>query len=112
MAVFLLACSKDADVTKQDSSEEDESVQKENRMILTINGQDLTATLTDNSSAQALKEILSDEPLTITMRDYGSMEKVGGIGTDFPTNDEQITSEPGDLILYMGNAFVIYYAPN
>lgn len=106
------SCSEDADVTKQKDSEGDESVQAENRMILTINGQELTATLADNSSAQALKEILSDEPLTITMRDYGSMEKVGGIGTDLPTNDEQITTEPGDLILYMGNAFVIYYAPN
>lgn len=70
------------------------------------------ATLADNSSAQALKEMLSEAPLTISMRDYGSMEKVGGIGTDLPTNDEQITTEPGDLILYMGNAFVIYYAPN
>ena len=40
------------------------------------------------------------------------MEKVGDIGTDLPTNDEQITTEAGDLILYMGSAFVIYYAPN
>jgi hypothetical protein len=40
------------------------------------------------------------------------MEKVGPIGTDLPTNNEQITTEAGDLILYMGNAFVIYYAPN
>lgn len=80
--------------------------------ILTINGQELTATLADHSSAQALKEILSEAPLTISMRDYGSMEKAGEIGTDLPTNDEQITTEPGDLILYMGNAFVIYYAPN
>lgn len=87
-------------------------MQTENRMILTINGQELMATLADNSSAQALKEMLSEAPLTISMRDYGSMEKVGGIGTDLPTNDEQITTEPGDLILYMGNAFVIYYAPN
>lgn len=46
------------------------------------------------------------------MRDYAGMEKVGAIGTDLPTNNEQITTEAGDLILYMGNAFVIYYAPN
>lgn len=87
-------------------------MQTENKMILTMNGQELTATLADNSSAQALKEMLSAAPLTITMRDYGNMEKVGDIGTDLPTNDEQITTEPGDLIIYMGNAFVIYYAPN
>lgn len=106
------ACSENAGVTKQDDLEGDESVQTETRMILTINGQELTAALADNSSAQALKEILSDAPLTISMRDYGSMEKVGEIGADLPTNDERITTEPGDLILYMENAFVIYYAPN
>lgn len=40
------------------------------------------------------------------------MEKVGSIGTDLPRNDEQITASAGDLILYQGNSFVIYYAPN
>lgn len=40
------------------------------------------------------------------------MEKVGSLGQDLPVNDEQITTEAGDLILYQGNSFVIYYAPN
>ena len=39
-------------------------------------------------------------------------KKVGSLGTSLPSNNEQITTEAGDLILYMGNAFVIYYAPN
>ncbi|NIQ08944.1 MAG: hypothetical protein GWO41_02925 [candidate division Zixibacteria bacterium] len=72
----------------------------------------LTATLVDNSSVDALKETLSDGPISIDMRDYGSMEKVGSLGFDLPRNDEQITTEAGDIILYQGNAFVIYYAPN
>jgi flavodoxin len=37
---------------------------------------------------------------------------IGGLGTSLPRNDEQITTEPGDLILFQGNALVIYYAPN
>jgi hypothetical protein len=32
--------------------------------------------------------------------------------SEIATNDERITTEPGDLILYQGNAFVIYYAPD
>lgn len=71
-----------------------------------------TASLADNSSAEALKELLSQGPLTIEMHDYGNFEKVGPIGTDLPRNDEQITTEPGDLILYQGNSFVIYYDTN
>lgn len=93
-------------------TERDAEMEKTNQMILTVNDRELTATLSDNSSAEALKELLAEEPITIEMKDYGNMEKVGKIGTDLPTNDEEITTEAGDLILYMGNSFVIYYAPN
>ena len=81
-------------------------------MKITVGNRELTATLAANSSTEALKEWLMTGPVTINMRDYGNMEKVGGFGRSLPTNDERITTEPGDLILYQGNAFVIYYAPN
>lgn len=99
-------------VENAEGTNSEEEGNMKNRITLTINGAILTATLAENSSAKALMELLADEPLTIKMRDYGSMEKVGSIGTDLPTNNEQITTEAGDLILYRGNAFVIYYAPN
>lgn len=92
--------------------EGEDNMKTTNQIVLTINGQELTATLAQNSSAEALKELLEEGPLTISMHDYGSMEKVGDIGTSLPTNDEQITTEAGDLILYMSSAFVIYYVPN
>lgn len=81
-------------------------------MKLTINGTELTATLAENSSARALRDLLADGPRTIQMSDYGSFEKVGDLGQALPTNDEQITTAAGDLILYQGRAFVIYDAPN
>ena len=71
-----------------------------------------SVTLANNSSTEALLEMLQMGPITIDMRDYASMEKVGPLGTSLPRNDEQITTEPGDIILYQGNALVIYYAPN
>lgn len=72
----------------------------------------LTATLAANTSAEALAAALSKGPITVTMRDYGNMEKVGPLGFGLPRNDEEITTEAGDIILYQGNALVIYYAPN
>jgi hypothetical protein len=83
-----------------------------NRMNIQIGDTVLTATLVENSSVDALREALSEGPLTVTMHDYGSMEKVGPLGMDLPRNDEQITAEAGDIILYQGSALVIYYAPN
>ena len=81
-------------------------------MIVQIGEHILTATLVENSSVDALKEALSEGPITVNMRDYGSMEKVGSLGMDLPRNDEQITTEVGDIILYQGSQLVIYYAPN
>ena len=81
-------------------------------MKIIIGNRELTATLVQNSSTEALKELLRAGSITINMRDYGNMEKVGSLGRSLPANDERITAEPGNLILYQGNAFVIYYAPN
>ena len=81
-------------------------------MKLTIGETVLTATLADNSSVKALEEKLKDGPIAIQMEDYDNIEKVGNLPFHLPTNDQPITTKAGDLILYLGNSFVIYYAPN
>ncbi len=85
---------------------------EENIMYIKIGDNTLTAELADNSSADALKEMLSEGSITIEMSDYANFEKVGDLGKSLPRNDEQITTEAGDLILYQGNSFVIYYDTN
>lgn len=79
---------------------------------ITINDTTLTASLEDNSSAAALRELLAEGPVTIDMQDYAGMEKVGALGAELPENNEEVTTQAGDLILYQGDRFVIYYAPN
>ena len=83
-----------------------------NTLKLTVGDKTFTATLVENSSTQALKERLAQGSLSIRMSDYGNMEKVGSFGFSLPRNDQQITTSPGDLILYQGNSFVIYYDTN
>ena len=83
-----------------------------NQISIWVGDTALTATLADNSSAAALKGMLREKPLTIRMHDYANMEKVGSIGRTLPTNDEHIRANPCDLLLYLGNSFVINYAPN
>lgn len=73
---------------------------------------ELWATFEDNSSAEEFQELLSQGPLTITMEDYGGFEKVGPLGTTLTRNDTQITTAPGDVILYQGNQITIYYGVN
>lgn len=85
---------------------------RDNLINVKIEKQIFTATLTDNSSASALKELLAKGSLSIRMNDYADMEKVGPLGVKLPRNDKQIHTKAGDLILYQGNQFVIYYASN
>lgn len=96
----------------QTNQEEKPENMESNQIRLTVNGRSFTATLEQNSSAEALKELLKDRDLSIRMNDYGDMEKVGSLGTSLPRNDRQITTRPGDMILYLGNSFTIYYDTN
>lgn len=81
-------------------------------MFVTANGHDLTLELADNSSAHALADLVGDDGLRLAMEDYGGFEKVGPLPQRLPTNDEQISTQPGDVILYRGDKLVIYYATN
>ena len=85
---------------------------EETMLYITVNGTTLTATLANNSSAEAFRELLANGPCTIQMSDYGNFEKVGPLGQSLPTNNQQITTEAGDIILYQGNQITIYYDRN
>lgn len=81
------------------------------KIKLTVNNEQLIVNLDDNSSSQALVNSLQNGPQVVSMEDYASMEKVGNY-QKLPTNDKRITAKPGDLILYMGSALVLYYESN
>ena len=84
----------------------------ETKLLISVGDKQLTATLADNSSAQALVDLLQKGDITIDMSDYSNFEKVGELPESLPKNDEQIDTDYGDLILYQGNKFVIYYDKN
>ena len=75
-------------------------------------GRTFIATLVDNSSTKALKELLAKGDITVHMEDYACMEKVGSLGTSLPRNDRPTTTSAGDLILYQGHNLVLYYDVN
>ena len=72
----------------------------------------LTATLYDNSSSRALVELIQKAPVTIDMHDFSNFEKVGDLPVTLPRNDTPTNTDAGDLILYLGKRFVIYYDKN
>lgn len=102
--------------TENDNTENNENegdtIMNTNKIRITTGDNSFTATLADNSSSEALKQCLAQGNVSIRMNDYGDMEKVGSLGFSLPRNDRQTTTGPGDLILYQGNSFVIYYDSN
>ncbi len=98
--------------TSVQQSAEVESSQEEPHLKITFGEYELLATFEDNSSVSEFKELLSHGPVTIEMEDYGGFEKVGPLGTTLTRNDKQVTTEPGDVILYQGNQITIYYGTN
>ena len=91
---------------------EDSTDPKNTEVDVQIGSTVLTATLADNSSAEAFADLLRQGAITVDMHDYNSFEKVGDLPQSIVTNDEKITAEPGDIILYKGNQITIYYDTN
>lgn len=84
----------------------------EMKMKIQVGDTVFTATLAENSSVDALKELMTDGPLTLNMSDYANMEKGVDLGVTLPQNNEQMNTQAGDIILYQGRTFVIYYDTN
>lgn len=92
--------------------ETSEPDQEESALKITVGEYELLATFADNPSAEEFKALLAQGPITVQMDDYGGFEKVGPLGTTLTRSDEQITTQPGDVILYQGNQITIYYGTN
>lgn len=69
-------------------------------------------TLAENSAAGALVELLRQGDITYTADDYGGFEKVGSLGHTLPKSDTKITTQAGDVMLYLGNQIVMFYGSN
>ena len=80
--------------------------------VIEVNNRELIVKIEDNSSAKALIEKLKNSNITIKAEDYSNFEKVGELGFELPRNDKQITTKAGDVILYLGMNFSLYYDTN
>ena len=117
---FQTACAADENTSGSGAGtvtitepEETEEEKEETTMIYAKIGDSVLEILPEeNSSAEAFIALLQAGDLTVAMHDYGNFEKVGPLGTSLPTNDQRITTKPGDLILYQGNQITIYYDRN
>jgi hypothetical protein len=123
----MLACEKLPDPVVPDSLQEEKNEGKENdgndnsggtdtampeTIKITVSGKTLPVKIEDNEAIKALVAALSEASITYEAHDYGGFEKVGSLGRTLPSNNSQITTQPGDVILYSGNQIVLFYGSN
>ena len=82
------------------------------KIYITINGQSQSVTLVENAATKALVEKLQQAPVTVTLNSSGGFEIWGALGFSLPTSDQQITAQPGDVILYNSSNICIFYGSN
>ena len=66
----------------------------------------------DNDSMKQIRELAKNNPLVISAHQYGGFEQVGEIGQNIVSNNIQMTTEIGDIVLYAGNNIVVFYGSN
>ena len=77
------------------------------KIKIKVNSQTFTATLLDNKSVKAFKEML---PLTMKMTELNGNEKYFDLPNSLPTNSyNPQTIKTGDLMLYGSKTFVLFY---
>lgn len=81
-------------------------------ITITCGNNTLEITLADTVSADAFVKRLSQSDVTVSMREYGGFEMVGGLGFSLARKDEHMTANTGDVVLYGGNNIVIFYGSN
>lgn len=96
---------------KDNQSEDDitDNIHEEEIMKLEIDENVLDVSWNNNASIIALNEM---KPLTINMHLYGGFEQVGSIGKSIVSDDKEITTKPGDIVLYSSNQIVVFFGTN
>ena len=82
-----------------------------NKIYITIDGQTQSATLVDNDATRELVAALQNAPITVTLND-NDFEIWGALGRSLTTKNEQMTAQPGDVVLYSGQYICIFYGSN
>lgn len=104
-ALMLCGCSSDNNEVMAQTRQE--------KLQITIGGATKTASLVDNTATQELVTRLQQSPVTLSLDTNGSFEIWGSLGFSLPTSsNQQMTAQPGDIILYDGSNICLFCGSN
>lgn len=108
--IMLVGCTSNENQSSSGTTSNETSEKMEDTsMVLKVDNTELDITWEDNDSVKALDEL---GELSISMHRYGGFEQVGSIGHTLVSNDIQMTTNPGDIVLYASNQLVLFFGSN
>lgn len=80
-------------------------------LLLTIDGTAVDVQW-ENNAAVAELYALAQNAITVNTSAYGGFEQVGSLPQSISRSDAQMTTQPGDIVLYSGNQLVVFFGSN
>ena len=80
-------------------------------LLLTIDGTAVEVQWEHNAAVAELYA-LAQNSITVNTSAYGGFEQVGSLPQSFSRSDAQMTTQPGDIVLYSGNQLVVFFGSN
>lgn len=81
-------------------------------MYITIAGQTQSVTLANNSASRELVTRLHNGAVKVTLNSSGGFEIWGPLGFSLPTSNQQMTAQPGEIVLYNGSNICLFFGEN
>ncbi|WP_313368507.1 cyclophilin-like fold protein [Sphingobacterium mizutaii] len=107
MSIFISSASSCGKEDENNTNTEYTTSMANGKIKLTVNSLIFTATLLDNNSAKAFKEML---PITVNMVELNNNEKYFDLPNSLPTNSSNPQAiNSGDLMLYGSKTLVLFY---
>lgn len=107
MSIFISSASSCGKEDENNTNTENTTSMANGKIKLTVNSLIFTATLLDNNSAKAFKEML---PITVNMVELNNNEKYFDLPNSLPTNSSNPQAiNSGDLMLYGSKTLVLFY---
>ena len=97
--------------TETDAPVEEEPAQVPT-LMLSIDGTPVTVLWEDNETVSELHTVVQNGAIEVSASRYGGFEQVGSLPQSFSRSDAQMTTQPGDIVLYSGNQLVIFFGSN
>lgn len=119
LALALAACAQPTPepleptaLPAQSEAAQEEPMKQETTLTLSVNGTPLDVSWEQNATVDELRAYAQNETIRVETERFGGFEQVGALPQAFTSSDVQLTTAPGDLVLYSDDQIVLFFGSN